>query len=126
MRPMLIAAGAAVLALASCAPTATPGVAGARQCFFASQANTFQADDARTVFVTVGARDVYRLDLAGPCPDVDWTQQLAIRPRGGGSVCAGFDAELIVPQAAGSTYRCQIRTVTKLTEEEVEARRARR
>lgn len=120
----VLAAGLGAIVLAGCAPVTGPDAAAPRQCFFTSQVNGFQADDERTVFVNVGVSDVYRLELAGPCPDVDWSQSIGIAPRGGGSsVCAGFDAELVVPQASGGTRRCQIRSVAKLSEAEAAARR---
>lgn len=122
--PRRIPAALGTLVLTACAPLAGPDAPAAPQCFFASQANGFQADDERTVFVNVGASEVYRLDLAGPCPDVDWRQNIGIAPRGGGSsICAGFDAELIVPAGAGGSHRCQVRTVTRLTDAEAQARR---
>lgn len=123
MRPIILSAFAAV-AVAGCAPMTGPGTAAPRQCFFVSQVNGFEAEDERTVYVTVGVNDVYELAMAGPCPNVDWSQRIGIAPRGGGSsVCAGYDADLLVPQFSGEPYRCQVRAVRRLSEAEAEARR---
>lgn len=94
-----------------------------RQCFRASEVNGFTALDDRTVNVHVSVNDVYRLELFGYCPDVDWTQAIAIRSRGSSWICQGFDAELFVPSTIG-TQRCAVRTVRKLTDEEIKAGKA--
>jgi len=121
---------ALAVAAAGCAPTAGPGEPAAasapRQCFFVSQVNGFSAPDDDTVYVNAGVRDVYELDMLGGCPNIDWTHRIAIVARGGGSsVCTGFDADLIVPQTGGGTWRCPVRSVRKLTEDEVKALRSR-
>ena len=94
-----------------------------RQCFRASEVNGFTAVDDRTVNVHTGVNDVYRLELFGYCPDVDWTQAIAIRSRGSSWICQGFDAELFVPSTIG-TQRCPVKAVRKLTDEEIKAGKA--
>ncbi|HEX2560932.1 DUF6491 family protein [Phenylobacterium sp.] len=112
--------------LAACAgsPGAGPaGPAGAespRQCFWARSVNSFSAVDDDTVNLRVGVKDYYQLELIGPCPDIDWAQQIAIQSRGGSSVCVGSDAVLIAPSHIGP-QRCHVRTVRRLTPQEVEA-----
>ena len=124
MRPIhAVAATALAFAVAACAPVQGPAAAAARQCFFVSQVNGFQAESERTVIVEVGVNDLYELQMAGPCPNVDWSQRIGVAARGGGSsVCVGQDAELLVPQPGGDPWRCQVRTVRRLTEAEAEAR----
>lgn len=95
----------------------------ARQCFRAADVNGFTAVDDRTVDVRAGVKDVYRLELIGYCPDVDWTQAIAIRSRGTSWICQGFDAELFVPSTIG-TQRCRVKAVRKLTDEEIKAGKA--
>jgi hypothetical protein len=116
------------LILAGCANTASDKTAGAeprpaRQCFFASTVSSFSAVDERTVHVRVGVKDVYRLDLFGRCPDVDWNQQIALVSRGGNSICSGLDATIITKGPIGP-QRCPVSKVTKLTPEEVAALKA--
>lgn len=116
------------LILAGCANTASDKTAAAeprpaRQCFFASTVSSFSAVDDRTVHVRVGVKDVYRLDLFGRCPDIDWNQQIALVSRGGNSICSGLDATIITKGPIGP-QRCPVSKVTKLTPEEVAALKA--
>ena len=128
-RPTLLLLSLA--ALGGCTQAGPPGTAtaaagGARQCFLPSQVNGFDSVDRYTVDVTIGVKQVYRLQLVGTCPDVDWSQRIGIRSSGGGNwVCQGLDAELIVPGPTG-VQRCPVTTVRRLSEEEVAAARARR
>jgi hypothetical protein len=121
---MRIAAAAALIVfVAGAAPTLAADPAPTkpvRHCFWTRDVSNFSAADDRTVYIRVGVKDIYRLDLFSPCPDVDWTQKLAIESRGGSSICTGLDATLIVPSQIG-TQRCMVRTVTRLTPEEVAA-----
>lgn len=118
---------AASLSLAACgsAPAATQGVSAAtvpaRNCFWASNASNFNAIDEHTVYVRVGVKDVYRLDLFNRCLDIDWNHAIVLAARGGGSkICSGLEATLITKGPFGP-MRCEIRTVTKLTPEETAA-----
>lgn len=112
--------------LAACAGAPGPGAAGSvgpegpRQCFWARSVNSFSAVDEDTVNLRVGVKDYYQLELIGPCPDIDWAQRIAIQSRGGSSVCVGSDAVLIAPSHIGP-QRCHVRTVRRLTPQEVEA-----
>ena len=112
----LIAFGAAsTQALAK--PPAEPGK---RQCFFTRNADGFAAPDEKTLYVRVGVRDVYRFEMFGPCQDMDWNQSLALVSRGSSSICTGMDAEVITHSPIGP-QRCAVRSVRKLTPEEVKA-----
>lgn len=120
-----VAMGLAALSLA--APPAAVAEAPAkgaekakRQCFWARQVNNFAAENDEVVNVRVGVRDVYRLEIFGTCPEIDWTQKIAIVSRGGSTICSGLDAEIITPSSLGP-QRCTVRNVRKLTEDEVKA-----
>jgi len=91
-----------------------------RQCFWANQVNNFAAEGDRVVNVRVGVKDIYRLEIFGTCPEIDWTQKIAIVSRGGSTICSGLDADLVVPSSIGP-QRCTVRNVRKLTPEEVAA-----
>lgn len=111
--------------LAACAgpPGDSPAGAageGPRQCFWARNVNSFNAVDESTVNLRVGVKDYYQLELFGPCPDIDWAQKIGLESRGGSSICAGLDAVLIAPSPVGP-QRCHVRTVRRLTPQEVEA-----
>ena len=109
-------------------PAAPDGKAkpAARQCFWANQVNNFAAADEDTVNVRVGMKDVYQFEMLGRCPDIDWSDRIAIVSRGSNSICTGMDAEIIAPSTIGP-QRCPIRTMRKLTPDEIKAlpRRAR-
>ena len=116
--------------LAGCTETAATQTASARsegrqQCFLPAQVNGFKAENDDLVYVTVGTRQIYQLEIVGTCPEVDWSQRIGIRSRGGGSwVCHGLDAELIVPSPTG-VQTCPVTRVRQLSEEEVRAYRER-
>jgi len=121
-----------LIALAAGACTARDGAdmaaaqAGDRQCFLPRQVSGFSSVDDETVHVTVGANNVYALEVVGVCPDIDWSQRIGIRARGGGStwVCQGLDAEIIVPSPSG-TQTCPVTAVRRLSDAEVQAWRDR-
>src|SRR5690606_37196337 len=118
-------------ALAACAPTGGPDGAGdrtARQCFRPEQVTGFSAVDDRTVYVTTSPRRIFRLELLGPCPDVDWSHRIGIRSRRGSWGCRGLDEEILIPAGIGNIgpRRCPVTHVAQLTDEEVEAFRTRR
>jgi hypothetical protein len=127
---LLAAPMAALLALSAAAPQtavarsplegAEAKAKPARQCFWTRNANGFAAQDERTLNVRVGVRDVYQFEMFGPCHDIDWAQRIALRSRGGSTICTGMDAEVIAPSVLGP-QKCFVRSVRKLTSAEVAA-----
>jgi hypothetical protein len=115
----LLAAGAAAAPLpaASKAP-AKPG--GRQQCFYSRSINGFSASDDSHVYMRVGVSDIYVFTLLGPCPDIHWTDQLALKSTGSDFICSGLDADLIVPSGLGP-QRCAVRDIRKLTPQEAAA-----
>lgn len=97
-----------------------PGQNAAKQCFWASQISGFASADPYSVNVRVGARDVYQFEMFGRCDDVDWAREIAVRARGSSHICSGLNAEIIAPTSTGP-QRCPVRTVRKLTQDEVNA-----
>jgi len=127
MRSRVLALTLSALAVAACAPTAAPGdlaasgqTGQARECFFTRNVSGFSAPDDETLYLRVGVRDVYQMQMFSPCPDMDWAQRLAVVSRSGSSVCRGMDATIISPGPLGE-QRCMVRAVRKLTPAEVEA-----
>ena len=51
--------------------------------------------------------------------------EYALRSRSGAFICSGYDAEIYIPDALGSTY-CPVRSNRKLSPEEVALLRAQR
>jgi hypothetical protein len=125
---ILLALGAAACAPMQTAPTDSPSATATamsppRQCFYASQVDNYQAVDQTAVTLRVRGDEIWRLDFAGACPDVDWaTQGIALAQPGGisGSICGGQDVDIIAPSTLGPR-RCRVRTVRRLNPEEVAA-----
>lgn len=121
-RVAAVAAPLAALLLAACVGEPVESAAsGERQCFLPRQVSGFHTDERDSVHVEVGASQVYELEIVATCPDIDWSQRIAIRSTGGSSwVCRGMDAEIIVPSPSG-TQRCPVTGVRRLTDTEVQA-----
>jgi hypothetical protein len=117
--------------IAACVATepgapASAAAAKQQQCFNVRNVYNFHAVNDRTVLVEVGTSRMYELQIVGVCPEIDWTQKLAIRTTGGSSwICRGMDAELVVPSPSG-TERCPVVGTRELTPAEVQAYRASR
>lgn len=128
MRPLLLPFAALCL-IPACAedrPPAASRASATSECFRADMVSTFTPINDRLVDIRVNRRRQYRLELAGYCPDVDWSQRIALRTRGGGSfICRGMDAEIIVPDQFTGPQRCLVTRVRRLTPEEIEAGRRR-
>jgi hypothetical protein len=121
------AIAAALLALAAASSPAfaadkdkLPADAAQRSCFFTRNVNGFAAPNEKTLYVRAGVRDVYKFEMFGSCPDLDWNQRLVLVSRGSSWICSGMDAEVISHSPIGP-QRCPVRSVQKLTPEEVKA-----
>lgn len=130
MRIPVLASLGALAILASCAPVADGGVSrgevgpGARQCFSVNQVRNYQQGLPDQVFLRVGRTDVYELNAAGGCPDMDFAQRMALVPDGGtisSRLCTHDWARVVVPGSTSQTSVCRVRISRKLTVEEVAA-----
>lgn len=126
MKPVpALAAMAALLATASLssAPALAKGPKPAqaeRACFYASNVRGFDAVKDKVLNIRVGASDVYRMDLLGTCPNLDFANGIALVSRNSTFICAGIDAT-IVYEGPNGPQRCQISNITKLTPAEAKA-----
>lgn len=114
------AAAAALLVLGAAHATSADKPSAPRQCFWNHQVNSFAAQSDRAVNLRVGVKDYYQLELFAPCPDVEWTQKIALISRGSSTICSGLDAEVVTPTPIGP-QKCLVRNVRKLTPAEVAA-----
>ena len=97
-----------------------------RQCFYAANVTGFRQGPGDIIYVNTNARDYYELRTLGYCAArLDFENQIALRSRGGGFICSGYDAEIYIPDALGTTY-CPVRSNRKLSPHEVAALRAQR
>ena len=97
---------------------------GARQCFSVSQVDNFEQGRPDQVFLRVGRNDVYELNAAGGCPDMDFANSMALIPDGGmvgTRLCTDDWARIVVPGSTSQTSVCRVRVSRKLTAEEIAA-----
>ncbi|MFM1961077.1 MAG: hypothetical protein RL588_2594 [Pseudomonadota bacterium] len=92
----------------------------ARACFFNRDIRGFAAPDDKTLYLRVRNKEVFRLDMMGRCPDLDWENRIAIDSRGSSSICDPVDATVLVRGPIG-VDRCPVKAITRLTPEEVAA-----
>jgi hypothetical protein len=123
---------AALLALAACAnpnapsagatgqPAAAQASSGGRNCFNVSQINGWRAGDRGTVYVRVGVNRVFRMQLLGPCPDVNWSERIGIEASPTSWICSGLNATIIAPSRIGRR-RCPVTGIQELTPAEIAA-----
>jgi hypothetical protein len=123
---------AALPALAACAnphapsasatgePAAAQASTGGRSCFNVSQINGWRAGDRGVVYVRVGVNRVFRMQLLGPCPDVNWTERIAIEAGPTSWICSGLNATIIAPSRIGPR-RCPVTDLRELTPAEIAA-----
>lgn len=121
---------AATLLTVSCAPTATTGETAeaptrSRQCFSVQQVNNFRSGQIDQVFLRVGRNEVYELNAAGGCRDLDFANRMAIVPDMGGMagsrLCTDDWARVVVPGSTSPAEVCRVRVTRKLTAEQVAA-----
>ncbi|HEY3694443.1 DUF6491 family protein [Phenylobacterium sp.] len=106
--------------LAALALAGTAHAAGKQNCFYARNVSGWRAAGDQTVYLRVGVKDIYRLDLMGRCSDIDWNQRIGIQARGSDWICSGLDAEIISPSPIGPQH-CPVKTLHKLTPQEAAA-----
>ena len=108
------------------APYASAMAEGGRQCFYANNVSGFRPGPNGTVIVNTNSRDYYELQTLNYCSQrLNWEHAIALRSRAGSFICTGYDAEIYVPDALGSTY-CPVSSVRKLSPGEVQALRSSR
>lgn len=117
---LALAVAAGGFASAAPEPAPAPEAKAPRACFYVNNVSNYASDDDETVFVRVGVKDVYRLDLMGHCHDVGSALKLGLETRGSSFVCDALDVTVVAGSSIGP-QRCPVTKVTKLTEAEVAA-----
>lgn len=126
--------GAAMLGLAACAPIDAPqadeydatlaNIDASRACFFTRQINGYSnapygPRSAERLYVSTGVREEWLLETIGACPDLDFSQMIALDTRNRTSVCTGDVETLLVPDGFGDRVdRCQVRVLGRVMEQE--------
>ena len=119
LRPLAAASLIAALALAGTAQAAS-AASNNKNCFYSRNISSWRASGDQTVYLRVGVRDTYRLDLMTRCTDINWNEKIGIQSRGSSWICSGLDAEIISPTSIGP-QRCPVQTLRKLTPQEAAA-----
>ena len=89
------------------------------QCFLSSNVENFSAPDNRTVFLRVGVKDIWRLDLMNDCLDLPFRQHIGFESAGGDPwICTPIQAT-VVAHVSGIAHRCPVSGMHHLTPDEV-------
>lgn len=115
MRLVFVLPLLAIAALAGCAPTGAARTANsneqasARTCFRTMNVRNFRAEDWQTLYVRTSSQDVFQIQSAGVCKDLESAIGIELRPLDGFSnLCTGDFATLNVGSPGRSTCRVQI------------------
>lgn len=126
-RRSLIAA-VALAAVAGAAGAQTPADAQSEprpgsQCFRMSQIQNHTKADNQTLYLRIRNRDVYRLDMSGNClAGASTNDALVMSPTSGNDlICRPIDLDLKVRMGPGALSPCIIKSMTKLTPDEIAA-----
>lgn len=121
-KPLVVLAVLALAASLSPAAAAAASKPSSRSCFWTRDVRNYVAEGVDVLNLRVGVRDVWRMDLLGPCNNIDWPTSLAIRARGGsGMICSPLDAEIIYRASPMPPQTCLVRSLHRLTPQEVSA-----
>jgi hypothetical protein len=121
MRSRVVGALTAVCAVGV---LASPAVANDQHpCFFINQWQGWHATDANTVYLRVNLKDIYKLDLSAGSQELTWpgSYHLISVVRGSDSICTPLDLQLAVSDGRGFYQPIIVKTITKLTPDEVAA-----
>jgi hypothetical protein len=93
----------------------------ARSCFYVTQIGNSRAADARTLYLRVSGRSVYRVDMKYDCEGLRPTSEpIVLAPTPSGQICGPLDVDITVGEH-GTHQRCVVGDIVKLTPEEAAA-----
>ena len=94
------------------------GAATQDQCFMSRNINGFSAPNDRTVYVRVGVKEVWRLDLMNDCTGLAFRNSFALQGSPTGPwICHPLDATVIFNEP-GNRQRCPVSALHRLTPDE--------
>jgi hypothetical protein len=91
-----------------------------RACFQANDVTNWKEGEKHAFNIRTSRGDVYTSRLIGVCPEIDWTQSIAIKTRTSSFICEGDDAEVIVTHSNMGHQSCLIDKITKLSKEDAD------
>lgn len=121
------------LALAACAPVERAGpdeydavlanLDTSRACFFTREVNGYSnapeaSPGSERIYIDTGVNERWLLETMGTCPELDFSQRIALDTRSSTSVCTGNLENLLVPSVTpGDFDRCPVRVLGRVIEE---------
>lgn len=92
-------------------------------CLRTGDIDRHRVADSRTLYVRVANRDVFRFEMSAAClSGVGPNDPIVIRPSSGQSLaCRPVDLDISVARGVGGSTPCIVRSMTRLTPEEVAA-----
>jgi hypothetical protein len=104
-------------------PAANPAAKPAVSCFFSRDWNGWHAPDEKTIYLRVGVRDIYKVDLSSGSSLLLWPDShLVSIERGTDEICQPIDLDLTVSDVDGYVRDpLFVKAITKLTPEQVAA-----
>lgn len=90
-------------------------------CFFNRQVQSYTAaNDDKTLYVRAG-KNTYRLETFGRCLDLSSALNIGLDSHPSSSICSALDVTIVVPSSSMGPQRCAVRTLVKLTPEQIAA-----
>ncbi|WGM37164.1 DUF6491 family protein [Caulobacter sp. NIBR1757] len=104
------------------AQPAKKAVSSARtDCFFNRQVQSYTAaNDDKTLYVRAG-KNTYRLETFSRCLDLSSALNIGLDSHPSSSICSALDVTIVVPSSSMGPQRCAVRTLVKLTPEQIAA-----
>jgi len=107
--------------LAGSAALADPPDKSRNECFLSSNVDGFRAHDDRTVYINVGVRDYWRLDLMNDCQGLTFRNNIGLDHRGSGPwICSPIEAQIVYRDNGFPQY-CPVTAMHHLTPAERDA-----
>ena len=93
-----------------------------RECFYSHNINGFNAPDEQTLYIRVGVKDYYRLDLTTGCTGLSFRESIGLKttPPGDNFICDPIQAEVVFNDHR-IPAECQVTAIHKLTDAEFAA-----
>lgn len=120
---LIAAAAVSSLALASApAQARSDAPRSHRDCFQSTDWQGWSSPSPDILYLRVGIKDVYRLDLSAGSSQLQWPSNHLINTvRGSSMVCSGIDLDLAVSDGNGFVQPLIVRSIHKLTPDEIAA-----
>ncbi len=112
-----------LMTAAALAQSPAPATPLKNECFFVRQFENWKSSaDEKTMYIRVGMRQFYRLDLANRCVDASQPDVALVSKFRSDSVCSALDFDFKLRRSGiGITVPCIVKAMTPMTPQEVAA-----